>query len=111
MLKIWGNADSINVQKVLWCCEELHLAYQRLDAGRHFGAVDTPAFRKLNARSLVPTIEDDGPRSGNRMPSSASCAMEPWSAAYHPWLDRRNSRPALAKTSPLRPSMQVLPIY
>lgn len=60
MLKIWGNADSVNVQKVLWCCEELGLAYQRIDAGRHFGVVDTPAFRKLNPNGLVPTLEDGG---------------------------------------------------
>ena len=60
MLKIWGNAGSINVQKVLWCCEELHLVYQRIDAGRHFGVVDTPAFRRLNPHGLVPTIDEDG---------------------------------------------------
>jgi len=60
MLKIWGNADSINVQKVLWCCEELGLAYERVDAGRHHGVVNTPEFRRLNPNGLVPTIEDDG---------------------------------------------------
>lgn len=60
MLRIWGNADSVNVQKVLWCCEELGLAYQRIDAGRHFGVVDTPEFRALNPNGLVPTIDDDG---------------------------------------------------
>lgn len=60
MLRIWGNADSVNVQKVVWCCEEIGLPYQRIDAGRHFGVVDTPAFRKLNPNGLVPTIDDDG---------------------------------------------------
>jgi len=60
MLKIWGNADSVNVQKVLWCCEEAGIAYQRIDAGRHFGVVDTPAFARLNPNRLVPTIDDDG---------------------------------------------------
>jgi glutathione S-transferase len=60
MLRIWGNADSVNVQKVLWCCEELGLDYERIDAGRHFGVVDTPAFRALNPNGLVPTLEDDG---------------------------------------------------
>lgn len=60
MLLIWGNADSINVQKVLWCCEEVGLQYERIDAGRHFGVVNTPAFRKLNPNGLVPTIDDDG---------------------------------------------------
>jgi len=60
MLRIWGNADSVNVQKVVWCCEELRLAYERIDAGRHFGVVDTPEFRALNPNGLVPTIDDDG---------------------------------------------------
>jgi glutathione S-transferase len=60
MLRIWGNADSVNVQKVLWCCEELGLAYDRIDAGRHFGVVRTPAFLALNPNGLVPTIDDNG---------------------------------------------------
>ena len=60
MLRSWGNAHSINVQKVLWCGEELHLVYQRIDAGRHFGVVDAPAFRRLNPHGLAPTIDDDG---------------------------------------------------
>lgn len=60
MLRIWGNADSVNVQKVLWCCEELGLGYERIDAGRHFGVVDTPSFLALNPNGLVPTLDDDG---------------------------------------------------
>ena len=28
MLKIWGRTNSINVQKVLWCCAELDLKYR-----------------------------------------------------------------------------------
>jgi glutathione S-transferase len=60
MLRIWGNADSVNVQKVLWCCEEAGVPYERIDAGRHFGVVDTPAFRQLNPNGLVPTIDDGG---------------------------------------------------
>ena len=30
MLVIWGRTNSINVQKVLWCCEELALEYREL---------------------------------------------------------------------------------
>lgn len=60
MLLLWGNADSVNVQKVMWCCEELGLAYRRIDAGRHFGVVNTPEFRRLNPNGLVPTIDDEG---------------------------------------------------
>ena len=59
-LTVWGNADSVNVQKVLWCCEELGLAYRRVDAGRHFGVVGTPEFLAMNPNGLVPTIDDGG---------------------------------------------------
>lgn len=60
MLVIWGRNNSVNVQKVLWCCEEMALEYERRDAGAAFGVVDTPAYRRLNPNGLVPTIEDDG---------------------------------------------------
>ena len=58
MLTIWGRSTSSNVQKVLWCCDELDLAYQRIDAGREFGQVDEPAYRTLNPNGLVPTLVD-----------------------------------------------------
>ncbi len=58
MIKIWGRKNSINVQKVLWCCDELKIPYQRVNAGLQPGDVDTPAYRALNPNGLVPTIED-----------------------------------------------------
>lgn len=58
MLKIWGRANSINVQKVLWCCCELALEYERIDAGNEFVITKTPGYRELNPNGLVPTIED-----------------------------------------------------
>jgi glutathione S-transferase len=60
MLVIWGRKNSVNAQKVLWCCEEMNLAYRRIDAGGAFGVVDTAEYRNLNPNGLVPTIEDDG---------------------------------------------------
>lgn len=60
MLKIWGRTSSVNVRKVLWCCAELGLDFERLDAGLQYGVVDTPAYRKLNPNGLVPAIEEDG---------------------------------------------------
>jgi len=60
VLKIWGRTNSVNVKKALWCAEELGLRYERVDAGREHGVVDTPEYRKLNPNGLVPTIEDDG---------------------------------------------------
>jgi len=60
MLTIWGRNNSINVQKVLWCCEEIGITYKRIDAGGTFGVVETAQYRRLNPNGLVPTIEDDG---------------------------------------------------
>ena len=58
MLKIWGRTNSSNVQKVLWCADELGLAYERIDIGGQFGGNDQPAYLKLNPNGLVPTVED-----------------------------------------------------
>jgi len=60
MLKIWGRPNSVNVRKVLWCCEELGLPFERVDAGMQFGVVNTPEYRRLNPNGLIPTIEEDG---------------------------------------------------
>jgi glutathione S-transferase len=58
MLEIWGRKNSYNVQKVLWCCEELEIPYQRHDAGGHFGVTDTEEYLARNPTGLVPTIVD-----------------------------------------------------
>lgn len=60
MLKIWGRKNSINVQKVLWCCGELGLEYDRVDAGGAFGGTDDPEYQRLNPNGLVPAISDEG---------------------------------------------------
>jgi len=60
MLKIWGRATSLNVQKVMWAVGELGLAHSRVDAGGRFGGLDSLAYRALNPNALVPTIEDEG---------------------------------------------------
>ena len=59
MLQIWGRLSSINVRKVVWCAQELGLAFERTEAGGRFGIVQTPAYRALNPNALVPAIEDD----------------------------------------------------
>jgi glutathione S-transferase len=59
MLQIWGRLSSINVRKVVWCAQELGLAFERTEAGGRFGVVQTPAYRVLNPNALVPAIEDD----------------------------------------------------
>ncbi|HEY8610000.1 MAG TPA: glutathione S-transferase N-terminal domain-containing protein [Roseomonas sp.] len=57
-LRIWGRANSVNVQKVLWCCGELGLGFERIDAGLQFGHVDTPEYRAMNPNGRVPTLVD-----------------------------------------------------
>jgi glutathione S-transferase len=45
---------------VLWCCGELDVRYERVDARMQFGINNTPEYRALNPNGLVPTIDDDG---------------------------------------------------
>jgi glutathione S-transferase len=54
MLKVWGRRNSINVQKVLWCCDELDLEYEQKDAAGAFGFPDD----YINPNDLVPAISD-----------------------------------------------------
>ena len=60
MLKIYGRLTSVNVQKVVWCADELGLAYERIEAGGKYGVVGTPAYRAMNPNGLIPVIDDDG---------------------------------------------------
>src|ERR1700709_2487815 len=57
-LTIWGRANSVNVQKVLWCLRELGLPYQRIDAGMAFGQNDKPEYLAMNPNGRVPTLVD-----------------------------------------------------
>ena len=58
MLKIWGRTTSSNVQKVLWCCAELGVEYDRVDFGGPFGGNQDPEYLALNPNGLVPTVKD-----------------------------------------------------
>jgi glutathione S-transferase len=58
MLKLWGRRNSINVQKVLWCCGELGVQFERIDAGMEFGINTTPDYLSKNPNGRVPMIED-----------------------------------------------------
>lgn len=60
MMKIWGRHTSINVQKVLWTCDELALPYERIDVGGEFGGLDAAEFRRRNPNGRIPVIEDEG---------------------------------------------------
>lgn len=58
MLTIWGRANSVNVQKLLWCCDELGLPFERVDAGLQYGRVNDPDYRELNPNGQIPTLVD-----------------------------------------------------
>jgi len=60
MLKILGRPTSANVQKVVWLCDEIGLAYEREDIGGPFGGNDRPEYLALNPNGRVPTVIDDG---------------------------------------------------
>ncbi len=60
MLRIWGRKNSSNVQKVLWTCAELAIAFERVDWGGPFGGNQDPSFLAKNPNGLVPVVEDEG---------------------------------------------------
>lgn len=55
-LTIWGRANSVNVQKVLWCLRELDLGYDRIDAGMQFGKNNEAPYLAMNPNGRVPTL-------------------------------------------------------
>jgi glutathione S-transferase len=60
MRTILGRLSSINVQKVVWACEELGLAYAREDVGGAFGGNRTGEYLAMNPNGLVPVLREDG---------------------------------------------------
>jgi len=58
MLKIWGRASSVNVQKVLWAADELGQRYEHINVGGKYGGNDTPEYRAMNPNGLVPVLQD-----------------------------------------------------
>jgi glutathione S-transferase len=57
-LRILGRANSFNVRKVLWTCDELGIAYTREDWGRGFKPTTQPEFLSVNPLGLVPAVID-----------------------------------------------------
>ena len=60
MLKILGRKNSSNVQKAVWACDEVGLAFEREDVGGPFGHTKDPAYLALNPNGTIPTVIDDG---------------------------------------------------
>jgi glutathione S-transferase len=59
-MRIWGRANSLNVQKVLWAADGCGVAYERTDVGLAFGGNDQPWYLNMNPNGVVPTIDDGG---------------------------------------------------
>src|SRR3712207_7572612 len=59
-LRILGRANSFNVRKVLWLCDELGLPFVREDWGRGFTPTSRPEFLRLNPTAQVPVVLDGG---------------------------------------------------
>ena len=66
MLKIWGRANSVNVQKAVWAAAETGVAFERVDAGMAFGKNNEDWY-------LCLLYTSPSPRDAltSRMPSSA----------------------------------------
>lgn len=60
MFRIYGRANSINVRKVLWMCDEVGEAFEREDWGRGFRPTDDAEFRKVSDFGVIPVVDDDG---------------------------------------------------
>ena len=95
MLRIWGRGNSINVQKVLWCCGELDIRYQRVDVGGpFFRRQQRPEYLRLNPNDLVPPEERCHTISSwvrrRRLWPSGSCSLT---------LLRRGDRPRVTSSA------------
>ena len=60
MLQIWGRLSSLNVRKVVWTAQELGVPFEHINAGRQYGVVDSPEYRRMNPNGLVPLLIDGG---------------------------------------------------
>jgi glutathione S-transferase len=60
MLRIYGRANSINVRKVLWMCQEVGEPFIREDWGRGFRSTAEQDFRRVSDFGVVPVVDDGG---------------------------------------------------
>ncbi len=58
MIRVYGRADSSNVQKAMWISAELGVEVERIDIGGRFGGNREPEYLRKNPNGLIPTIED-----------------------------------------------------
>ncbi len=60
MLRIYGRANSINVRKVLWMCDEVGETFTREDWGRGYRSTQEEPFRSVSDFGVVPVVDDGG---------------------------------------------------
>ena len=58
MLKIWGRANSVNVQKAVWAAAETGVPFERLDAGLAYGKNTEDWYLACNPNGKVPLLQD-----------------------------------------------------
>ncbi len=59
MITILGRANSVNVQKVMWCAAEIGVDVTRSNIGGAFGGNDTSDYLANNPNGKIPTLIDD----------------------------------------------------
>nr|WP_321270215.1 glutathione S-transferase [uncultured Tolumonas sp.] len=59
MIKIWGRPSAYNVQKVLWCLNEIGVEYENIHIGGSLGGLDSPEFLTKNPNGRIPVLEVD----------------------------------------------------
>jgi glutathione S-transferase len=60
-MKIYGDGNSGNCQKVKWVCDRLALPYEWVEVDTRKRETRTAQFLKLNSAGQVPTVAfDDG---------------------------------------------------
>ena len=57
---LWGRGSSTNVQKVLWCANELGLSFTHTPLAGEYGGNDAGWFLDLNPNGTVPVWQEDG---------------------------------------------------
>lgn len=55
---LWGRSSSANVQKILWCLDELGLSFDHKIVGGKYGGTDTAEFAALTPVARVPVLQD-----------------------------------------------------
>jgi glutathione S-transferase len=77
-LRVLGRANSFNVRKVLWVCDEIGIPFVREDFGRGFKPTNTPEFLRLNLTGQVPVVID-----GTRVMRESNTIVRYLAAKHH----------------------------